>query len=128
MILLIQALDLFLDLFLHVSSLQSVDEGRAEVEPAQRPWISDFLFLELLLLADSLEHLYLLLANLVLGMRQQSAQNCLSFRNCFFNLPDSLYLLTRICLKVETRWVSFYQCLKGTNALDERVVYQILFL
>jgi hypothetical protein len=40
MVLVIQSLNLFLDLFLHVSSLEGVDEGRAEVEPAEGPGVS----------------------------------------------------------------------------------------
>lgn len=68
---LLQPFHLFLYLLLHVSALQRVDERSSEVESPHHPRISHFLLLEVILCCHFLHHLYLLLSDLLLRMREE---------------------------------------------------------
>lgn len=90
---LLQSLHLFLDLLLHVSALQRVDERRSEVESAHRPGISHFLLLEIILSCYLLHHFYLLFPDLFLGVREQHVYQCCSFLDFRFNLLNGSHHL-----------------------------------
>lgn len=69
MVLLLQPLNLFLNFFLHMSAFECVNIRCFEVDPAQCPRISYFLFLKIVFFPNFLKHLYFFHSDLFLWVR-----------------------------------------------------------